>query len=85
MASPRCLGRARFVQRLTSGFSEEQVFDAFYEDSQGEEPSGDSERLPNGNYKCKHKCKAACQHVCCKEGVKPKSRARANRAPAAPV
>ena len=60
--------------------AEDQVFNAFYEDSAGEDQATESERLPNGNFKCKHKCKTVCQHACCKEGVKPKSRARARRA-----
>jgi len=30
--------------------------------------------LPNGNHRCNHQCKdkSACNHVCCKEGVKGK-------------
>lgn len=55
------------------------MFNAFYEDSAGEEHATDSERLPNGNVMCKHRCKSACSHICCKEGVKPKGRAKANR------
>lgn len=26
-------------------------------------------RLPNGNYQCRHRCKAACRHLCCREGL----------------
>ncbi|OAV98590.1 hypothetical protein PTTG_01783 [Puccinia triticina 1-1 BBBD Race 1] len=27
------------------------------------------ERLKNGRYKCAHRCKGACHHVCCRDGV----------------
>ncbi|KAK0567856.1 ATP-dependent DNA helicase MER3 [Tilletia horrida] len=27
------------------------------------------EKLPNGNYKCLHTCKANCRHLCCREGM----------------
>ena len=36
----------------------------------------DDEVLPNGNKRCAHKCadRSACNHVCCKEGIKKKSK-----------
>lgn len=42
-----------------------------------------AERLPNGNWKCRHNCKdtTKCKHVCCKEGLesKPKPKAAKSR------
>lgn len=26
-------------------------------------------RLPNGNFQCRHRCKASCRHLCCREGL----------------
>ncbi|PWN23387.1 P-loop containing nucleoside triphosphate hydrolase protein [Microstroma glucosiphilum] len=26
-------------------------------------------RLSNGNYQCRHRCKASCRHLCCREGL----------------
>ncbi|KAH9450619.1 hypothetical protein Pst134EB_018149 [Puccinia striiformis f. sp. tritici] len=31
--------------------------------------SGAGERLKNGRFRCAHRCKGACSHICCRDGV----------------
>ncbi|KAI3619228.1 dead deah box dna helicase [Moniliophthora roreri] len=42
--------------------------------------SPEPEKLPNGNYRCNHPCKAkkTCRHLCCREGL-PKPPARSSK------